>query len=343
MLSLKRIAGMFPVGAVSGVRRLGGGITNDTFLVSAGRGMFVLQRLHGAFRPEVLADTEAVTARLALHGMRTPRLVRTTADTLGYVSGRECWRMLTFVPGRCYQEALSSGQVRSSAELLGRFHRNLDGMEYRFAHRLAHFHDTEHVMRTLERTLRGRRRDAVYAQMEPLASAVLAGYEQVRGQCAGAPERIIHGDPKAANVRFDQTGQRAVALLDLDTVGRNTVAVELGDAARSWCNRAAEGDWRKARFDLNNFRALVAGYVRGADGAVDRSELDSVPHGVRTICLELAARFITDAFRREYFKLDVRRYRDLGEQNAARARSQVRLYRDLMAKHDAVERIVRSA
>jgi Ser/Thr protein kinase RdoA (MazF antagonist) len=340
--TLERIAKQFPVGAVSGIRRLGGGITNDTYLVRAGTGPFVLQRLHGVFKPEVLADTDAVTARLALRGMTTPRLVRTRDDALGHMHESGCWRMLTFVPGRCLRESLDAVQVRSAAALLGSFHRHLDGMEYRFAHRLEHFHDTARKMTDLELALAECRRDAAYAALEPLGSFILAEYRRLE-PLNGLTPRIIHGDPKAANIRFDRAGRRAVALLDLDTVGRNAVAVELGDAARSWCNRAPEGDWRRARFNLANFAALMDGYVRAADGTVGRDELSLVPLGAATITLELAARFVTDAFRRAYFKLERDRYRDLGEQNAVRARSQVRLYRDLSSKFGALVRIAHSA
>lgn len=337
---LKQISERFPVGNITGIRRLSGGITNDTYLVTAGRGRYVLQRLHDVFGPEVLADTDAVTAHLHAHGLVTPRLVRTADGSLGASHARGCWRMLTYVPGRCYRHGLSSAQSYSAGRLVGRFHRTLSGLEYRFGHRLPEFHDTEAKMMRLTATLHEFRDDAAYTELKDMADIVLDGFEKVAGKLKHVPARIVHGDPKVSNVRFSGNGENAVSLIDLDTIGRHAIAVELGDAARSWCNRAPEGDVRRARFDLRNFRSMMAGYRAGADGFAPAGELAAVPAGVETITLELAARFITDAFRRTYFKLEPDRFRDLGQQNRLRAASQVSLYRDFISKRARVTEII---
>ena len=50
----------------------------------------------------------------------------------------------------------------------------------------------------------------------------------------------MHGDPKISNLMFARDSDRGLCLIDLDTLGPMPIALELGDALRSWCNPAAE-------------------------------------------------------------------------------------------------------
>ncbi len=52
--------------------------------------------------------------------------------------------------------------------------------------------------------------------------------------------------------------------------------------------------------------------------------------------LELAARFVTDAFEESYFTLEPSRYASLYEQNREKAAAQLHLYADLAAKRRAI-------
>src|SRR5439155_24115766 len=54
------------------------------------------------------------------------------------------------------------------------------------------------------------------------------------------PRRNVHGDLKISNVMFQHDPLRATSLVDLDTLGLGTLAFELGDAMRSWCNPHGE-------------------------------------------------------------------------------------------------------
>jgi hypothetical protein len=68
------------------------------------------------------------------------------------------------------------------------------------------------------------------------------------------------------------------------------VALELGDALRSWCNPATE-DAVSARFVRPFFEAAVTGYAQAAPGFLTPAEWQAIPAGTLTITVELAARF----------------------------------------------------
>ncbi len=74
------------------------------------------------------------------------------------------------------------------------------------------------------------------------------------------PLRHVHGDLKLSNLLFLRAPVRGVALVDLDTLAKGTLAFELGDAMRSWCNPHGE-DAGHVRFELAIFAAAIAGFA----------------------------------------------------------------------------------
>jgi hypothetical protein len=128
----------------------------------------------------------------------------------------------------------------------------------------------------------------------------------------------------------------AVSLIDLDTVSRMPLWVELGDAWRSWCNRAGE-DVAEADLDLEVFRESTKGYLAGLSIDLDAAERKSLAHGLERISLELSARFAADALAESYFGWDPARFASAGDHNLTRARGQLSLYRQ--ARETREERI----
>ena len=135
---------------------------------------------------------------------------------------------------------------------------------------------------------------------------------------------------KLAALRDGGKRALAAALVDLDTLGRGTLAFELGDAMRSCCNRSGE-DAGHIRFELDIFAAAIESFRSVADSVVTRDELLSIPAGLETICLELAARFTNDLFDDNYFGWDPSRFASRRAHNFVRARGQLTLARQVRA------------
>ncbi|MDH5492171.1 MAG: phosphotransferase [Myxococcales bacterium] len=319
------------------LRSISMGWINQTFRVERESGPdLALQRLHPIFGPEVHEDIEAVTRHLEAKGLSTPRIERSAEGALCVEAEGGLWRALRWLEGQAFVSLRSRPErLRSAGRLVGRFHAALADLDHDFAFRRAGVHDTEaHLARLLE-LLDERGAQAGLSAVAQAASAVL---EQATSlpPIATQPQRLLHGDLKASNLLFDAAGERALALLDLDTLGRGPVAVELGDALRSWCNRADEDD-PASSFDADAFEAALEGYAQGAPGWLLPEEIRSIVPGIERISLELASRFAADAFEDRYFGWDPSRYRSRRRHNLARVRGQLALLASLRAARPDLE------
>jgi Ser/Thr protein kinase RdoA (MazF antagonist) len=301
---------------------------------------FVLQWLNPIFAPEVHEDIEAVTARLAQRGLLTPRLVRTRAGALWATDADGgVWRLFTFVPGETRLVADTPARCAAAGGLLGAFHAALWDFEHTYRCGRLGVHDTPRHLAGLRAALAEHARHPEYAVVAPLAAEILAAAADLPLEL-GLPLRHVHGDPKISNVRFAGDGA-ALCLVDLDTLARMPIAVELGDAFRSWCNPA--GEEVAAPFRVDFFAAGLAGYAAALGDRARPEERAAVPLLVETIAVELAARFCADALRESYFGWDRRRFARAAHHNLLRASSQLALGRSIRAQRAALEAAVRAA
>lgn len=303
------------------------GLINTTYRVETDRAAYALQRLHPVFSGEVNDDIDAITRHLEAKGLTTPRIVRTRTGATWHEAGDGAWRVLTWIEGESRHRADSLPSLRSAGALVARFHEALTDLHHDFAFCRPGAHDTAAHLQRLGGALTRHRGHRRYETLRPLAEAILAHpLPAVEPQ----PTRIVHGDLKLSNVLF--RGSDAVALVDLDTLQRGSLAVELGDALRSWCNPAGE-DCIDSAIDLDRFEAAMSGYLSGARRWLRPTELDAVVAGVETIALELASRFCLDAFEESYFRWD-RRFESASHHNEARARGQLSFARSVAAARD---------
>jgi Ser/Thr protein kinase RdoA (MazF antagonist) len=237
------------------------------------------------------------------------------------------WRVVTRLPGTGFDVCQAPELAHSAGLLVGAFHAALVDFDEPL-HPLGFvFHDTPSHLADLERSLATGSAHRLYAEVAALARRVLSAARALPVS-PPLPSRVIHGDLKFNNVLFlaDTAGGawRAHALIDLDTLSRMPLWVELGDALRSWCNRRGE-DSEQAELDLGYFRAAIEGYLARMSAHVGSDELASLTEAIERMALELAARFATDALEERYFGWNRERFPASGEHNLLRARGQLSL------------------
>ena len=334
------------------VAPLGAGLINDTYRVDAPAGAFVLQRINGAVFPapeRIMRNLAALHAASLAHpdvGVRVPAL--SMADGQPYVrdEGGDIWRLTECIePSRTLRTLDHAGQAREVGRVLGRFHRLGAALDPdALAVTLPGFHDTPGYLAKLDETAAGA---VVGASAEPAVRDLLAGIDARRALApvletalaAGRTRRrLIHGDPKVDNLLFDESGDRALCLIDLDTVQPGLLHHDIGDCLRSCCNRAGEAGADSVRFDLALCEALLAGYAETTAGLLSNAEIDLVTPAIRLIPLELGIRFLTDHLQGDrYFRVCHR-----GE-NLTKARRQLALVADIERQSAAIDTAVRNA
>jgi Ser/Thr protein kinase RdoA (MazF antagonist) len=253
--------------------------------------------------------------------------------------------MLTHVEGVGFDAVTNPRQARSAGLLIARFHRALDGLPHEFVGMRTHVHDTPSHLRRLAEVAATRGHHRLGGEVRALAEDIAVAAERLPLLPALAP-RVCHGDLKFSNLLFADheppASERAVCLIDLDTVGPLSLAYELGDAWRSWCNRAGE-DTADAHLDLEVMRASLEGYREGSPGGQDAETRHALVLGVEWVSLELAARFAVDALLESYFGWDARRFPGRGEHNLMRARGQWSLHAAFVATRAEREEMLERA
>jgi Ser/Thr protein kinase RdoA (MazF antagonist) len=317
--------------APDSIRPLGTGLINRTWLARSQDGEWrVLQQLNPMFPPEVMEDIAAVTAHLAERGLLTPRLVPDRDGRLWLPDSGGAWRVLTHVPGRVLDAVANQAQAREAGRLLASFHRALDDLEHEFRHVRPPVHEPARHLADLARAVESHRAHRLHDDAMRLAEEIFAAAEALPA-LPDTPARVVHGDPKISNMVFAADRDRALCMLDLDTLGRMALPFELGDALRSWCNVASEDDPR-GRFSAELFAAAVQGYGATAAGWLRSDEAGAAVDATATIQVELAARFCADVLNERYFGWNPALFPGRGEHNLARARGQLNVHRSLLAQ-----------
>ena len=329
---------------------LTGGLINATYAVHVhGQPVAVLQRLHHVFGAEVNVDIDAVTTRLATQGLATPRVLRTIHDGLWVAHEGRIWRALSWQPGHAVGNVASAEWAARGAELVARYHSALAGFDYEYRFVRAGVHDTVAHLAKLQQRLAlmaasaaAPGLDDVFTQARTLGQRIMAMADStMMFDLAAMPQRHIHGDLKISNLLFATAPLRGHCLVDLDTVGHGTLAFELGDAMRSWCNPHGE-DAGQVVFDISVFQAAMTAYFAAAAPALgySRVERQSVVHGLLRVCVELAARFCVDIFDDSYFGWDAERFDSRRMHNLVRAQGQLALAQSVADQFDAAVAIV---
>lgn len=267
-----------------------------------------------------------------------------TADRKNYVSDEHgFWRLFNYVPSVTYNTTEKLSVIRNAGEAFGEFQMLLGDFDVALLHEtIPDFHNTRKRYAKLEEDVRNDPQGKV-KEVQAEIDWLLSVKEQAcrltdMQQRNELPLRVTHNDTKINNVLFDAETDKALVVIDLDTVMPGLVGHDFGDAIRFAANRVEEDcpEADKAGVNMEVFRAFTEGFLSRTAATLTQGELDTLAQSCLSLTCELATRFLDDYLLGDpYFKI-----RD-PKHNLVRTRCQVALAKDMLRNMDEMERIVR--
>lgn len=330
-------------GTLISIQPHGNGRINQTFrVVSQSDGVrlqWVLQRLN----QEVLPDLEAVTNNIVAvihhlgqkreeadkpHSLLTPISTKNGGYLHQTQAGR-AWRAFAWIDGVAYETVDSLGKAYEAARAVAQFHADLaDYKGQPLATTISDFHHTAKRLEQLEKAVTA---DSCHRTGRVAKELAIINANRHLAQTIPlneVPQRIVHSDPKLNNILFDGHTQKALCLIDFDTVMPGTILHDFGDMVRSMANSGGEGAQPEAIFfDDQVYGAIEKGYLSVMGDALTTLEKELLPQAGLVLAFELSVRFLTD-----YLEGDVYFPITQDDDNLNRCRVQLALLNSMLKK-----------
>lgn len=152
------------------------------------------------------------------------------------------------------------------------------------------------------------------------------------------PLRVTHNDTKLNNVMFDSKTNKAICVIDLDTVMPGLALYDFGDSIRFGASTGAEdeSDLQKIKINLDYFKAYTEGFLQQAGKSLNKCEIDNLAFSAILMTFEVGMRFLTD-----YLNGDVYFKTAYPEHNLVRAKNQLKLVADMEEHLSEMQQIVK--
>ncbi|MEE9424318.1 MAG: aminoglycoside phosphotransferase family protein [Methylococcales bacterium] len=352
-----RIASVFaPQLDIQTVDPFGKGLINSSWVIhclqSKPQKIF-LQRMnrHVFNNPEYIIDNlqvlHAHIARLPTpqpnaRFLEFPELIPTHNGAAYHIDEEgEYWRAFRFMENTQTLSCIkTSRQAREIGYVLGRFHALLCDVKLdQLQITLPDFHVTPSYLLCFDQTYQQSQLSQISAEMQQCLIYIdrfrndADNLEQAK-QAKSLPIRLIHGDPKRDNILFDEYGEQAISLIDLDTMQPGLIHYDIGDCMRSCCGAIVSGEhqFSSMTFDLELFETILESYLEQTQKLITPIEYDWFYDAILLIPYELGLRFLTDYLNGNiYFKIEH------PQQNLQKALQQFTLAADIETKKTSIQ------
>ncbi len=338
----------------------GSGHIHDTFRIETAeknKDDYIIQRLNNKiFKniPQLQNNIERVTIHLReklgnIPGSNLKReclqLIPSREDEKSWITDKEgnYWRMYIFISNhRSYNIVDTPDKAYEGGKAIGRFQAMLADLPGDpLFETIPYFHDIEKRLETFTTIVEVNPAGRV-EKADREISFVMKRAEEMKiilklGKDGKIPVRITHNDTKFNNILLDEN-DKALCVIDLDTVMPGYVHYDFGDAIRTAANIAAEDEKElsKVKMDITLFEAYAKGYLSETRETLNDVEKEYLAFAPRLITYTIAVRFLTDYIDGDnYFKIHHEHH------NLQRARAQLKLVESMEEQYGAMQKIIR--
>lgn len=336
----------------------GSGHIHDTFLIETlekNKDNYILQRLNNkVFKniPELQHNIERVTFHLrnkllTIPGSDIKRECLTLIPSLdgsSWIIDNEggFWRMYIYISNhRSYNIVDTPEKAYEGGKAIGRFQAMLADMPGKPLYEtIPSFHDIEKRLETFYKVVKDDPVRRVQNYTDEI-DFILKRSEEMRiilhlGREEKIPLRTIHNDTKFNNILLNEN-DKALCVIDIDTVMPGFVHYDFGDAIRTVANIATEDekDQEKVWMDISLYESYARGYLSEANEMLNEFEKEYLAFAPRLMTYTMALRFLTDYLDGDqYYKIHH------ADHNIQRSRAQMRLIVSMEEQYETMQGII---
>lgn len=310
--------------------------------------------------PELMKNIKNVTNYMVKKaeekGESTDRLTITMIDAIDdnpYAIYNKNWRMEEFIDNtKTYLTTENLSILEEAGRAAGKFQKYLNGFPAEELYEIIpKFHYTPNRVNQLKEALSSKENLSERKERFELAKDViefvtdekrLSKTNMITNKLENKeiPLRVTHNDTKLSNILFDKDTDKAVCLIDLDTVMPGALAYDFGEGLRTGITTAKEDeqDLSKIKIDINRFEAYAKGFLNELKDTITKEELEILPLGVWMMTYENSIRFLADYLNGDiYFGVD----ENIENHNLIRAKAQLELLRQMEEKEEQMKGVIK--
>lgn len=310
--------------------------------------------------PELMKNIRNVTKYMIKNaeekGKSTNRLTIKMIDTIDdnpYALYNKNWRMEEFIDNtKTYLTTESLEILKEAGKAAGKFQKYLNGFPAEELYEIIpKFHYTPNRVNQLKDALSSKENQTERKERFELAKDVIEFVTNENRlnrtniitnklENNEIPLRVTHNDTKLSNILFDKDTDKAVCLIDLDTVMPGALAYDFGEGLRTGITTAKEDeqDLLKIKVDINRFEAYTKGFLSEVKDTITKEEVEMLPLGVWMMTYENAIRFLADYLNGDiYFGVD----ENIENHNLVRAKAQLELLRQMEEKEEEMKGVIK--
>ena len=310
--------------------------------------------------PELMTNIKNVTKymnkKAEERGDSTDRLTIKMIDTIDdspHAIYNKNWRMEEFIDNtKTYLTTEDLSLLTEAGKAAGKFQKNLNGFPAEELYEIIpKFHYTPNRVNQLKEALSNKENLSKRKERFDLAKDVIKYVTDEKRlnktniitnklENKEIPLRVTHNDTKLSNILFDKDTNKAVCLIDLDTVMPGALAYDFGEGLRTGITTAKEDeqDLSKIKIDINRFEAYTKGFLGELKDTITKEELEILPLGVWMMTYENSIRFLADYLNGDvYFTVD----ENIENHNLIRAKAQLELLRQVEEQEDEMKGVIK--
>lgn len=320
------------------------GHINKTYLVTYDNNeKYILQYVNTNVFPnlnELMSNAERVTEFMREKEDSTTVEFIPIKGTEDYIYNQN-WRMQKFIDNtKTYLATESLEKLYEAGKAVGSFQREVEGFDANSLYEvIPMFHYTPNRVKQLKDALeskenrekRPERFEKAKKEIEFLTAESRINRTNLitdKLEKGEIPLRVTHNDTKLSNVLFDKDTEKAVCLVDFDTIMPGSIVYDFGEGIRSGITMAKEDeqDLSKIKADMSRFEAFTRGFLEEAKAVITKEEMEMLPLGAWMMTYENLIRFLADYLNGDiYFSVNP----DIEDHNLMRVRAQMEILKQI--------------